>query len=399
MKSRISGGRIVLGDKIISNQYIYWEDGVLTAITDADLSVDHEIHAHGQYVAPGFIDIHVHGGGGADFLDGTPEAFVTAATMHAQHGSTTIIPTATSGSWADTQALAAVWQQACSCNTRGADMPGLHLEGPYFAMSQRGAQDPRHLQLPDPAAYLPLLEQCGSSILRWSAAPELPGALELGRELRSRGILAAIGHSDADCAQVKAAWNAGFTHVTHLYSGMSSVHRRNAYRYAGVVEAAYLIDDMTVEIIADGKHLPSELLQFVYKFKGPDRTALITDAMRGAGMPDGPSILGHWRDGLPVIIEEGVAKLPDRQSFAGSTATTDLLIRNMIQLADIPLTDAIKMATATPANIMGLHDRGLLKPGLRADLVLFDEDIHVTQTIIRGQSVFSSLSEGRCSHE
>lgn len=393
MITRISGGRVILGDRIAAGLNVYWENGVLTAVTDAALPYDVDIDAAGQYVSPGLIDIHVHGGGGADFLDGTPEAFLTAAAMHARHGATTIIPTATSGEWSDTLAMEQVYLQALAQNTAGADMPGLHLEGPYFAMSQRGAQDPRHLRNPVPEEYRQILDSCGH-LMRWSAAPELPGALELGRELRARGVLAAVGHSDASCAQVEAAWAAGYTHMTHLYSGMSSVHRRNAYRYAGVVEAAYLIDGMTVEIIADGKHLPKELLQLVYKFKGPDRTALITDAMRGAGMPDGPSMLGHRETGLPVIIEDGVAKLPDRQSFAGSVATTDLLVRNMARLAGVPLTDAVKMTTATPARIMGLRDRGALAPGLRADIVLFDEDIRVARTIVGGRSVYIAPPEG-----
>lgn len=271
-------------------------------------------------------------------------------------------------------------------------MPGLHLEGPYFAMGQRGAQDPKQLRSPDPREYLQILENC-RHILRWSSAPELPGALELGEELRRRGILAAIGHSDAGWQEVEAAWNSGYTHVTHLYSGMSSLHRKNAYRYIGVLESAYLIDDMTVEIIADGKHLPAELLKFVYKFKGPDCTALITDSMRGAGMPDGPSVLGHFEKGLPVVIEEGVAKLPDRTSFAGSVATADRLVRNMVQLAKVPLTEVIRMAAATPARIMGFADRGRLQKGLRADIVLFDEGIQVSQVIVGGRTVYSTEKE------
>ena len=284
------------------------------------------------------------------------------------------------------------YEQALSQNEKGADMPGLHLEGPYFAMGQRGAQDPKQLRNPDPAEYMQILENC-RHVLRWSSAPELPGALELGEELRRRNILAAIGHSDAGWEEVEAAWKAGYTHVTHLYSGMSSLHRKNAYRYIGVLESAYLIDDMTVEIIADGKHLPAELLRFVYKFKGPDRTALITDSMRGAGMPDGPSVLGHYEKGLPVVIEEEVAKLPDRTSFAGSVATTDRLVRNMVQMAKVPLTDAIRMAAATPARIMGFDDRGRLQKGLRADIVLFDGEIHVSQVIVGGHSVYSAEKE------
>ena len=163
---------------------------------------------------------------------------------------------------------------------------------------------------------------------------------------------------------------------------MSTITRRNAYRYAGVVEAAYLIDGMTVEIIADGIHLPKPLLQFVYKFKGADKTALCTDAMRGAGMPDGESILGSLTNGQKVIIEDGVAKLPDRSAFAGSVATTDRLVRTMVGAAGVPLVEAVRMMSLTPARILGLDARkGSLDEGKDADIVVFDSRIHFVTTI------------------
>lgn len=388
MITRIIHARVILGDQIDSGKTVYFEDGIITGVTSENRPFDATIDAHGRYLAPGFIDLHTHGGGDADFLDGTAEAFLTASALHARYGTTTLYPTATSGEKSETMAMVLAYEQAKALNERGADMPGLHMEGPYFAMGQRGAQDPRHLRNPDPAEYMPVLDAC-PQIKRWSVAPELPGALPMGRELTRRGILASIAHSDAEYPQVAAAWDAGYRHVTHLYSGMSSVHRRNAYRYVGVVESAYLFDNMTVEIIADGCHLPGELLRLVYKFKGPDRTALVTDSMRGAGMPDGPSMLGHREHGLPVIIEEGVAKLPDRTSFAGSVATFDRLVRSMVRLAGVPLTDAVKMASRTPARIMGLADRGEIAEGLRADLILFDEAIHVSRTIVGGRSVYA----------
>lgn len=389
MTTKISGGRVILGDEIAQGLNVYFEDGLITAVTGEALPFDREIAAEGRYVSPGFIDLHTHGSGGADFLDGTADAFLTAAAMHARYGATTVIPTATSGELEQTLAMERAYEEALTRNDQGADMPGLHFEGPYFAMGQAGAQDPRHLRNPKPEEYLKILDGC-KHILRWSIAPELPGALELGRELKRRGILAAIGHSDAEFSEVEAAWDAGYTHVTHLYSSMSTIHRKNAYRYAGVLEAAYMIDSMTVEIIADGKHLPAELLKYVYKFKGPDRTALITDSMRGAGMPDGPSVLGHWKNGLAVVIEDGVAKLPDRTSFAGSVATFDRLVRNMVRMAGVPLTDAVKMAAATPARIMNLTDRGAIVPGLRADLTLFDDDIRVSHVIVGGRDVYTA---------
>ena len=392
MITRIKGGKVILTDGLAPDTFIYMEDGLITAVTKDELPFDAEIDAAGRYVSPGFVEIHTHGGGGADFLDGTVEAFRTAAELHARHGVTTLVPTATSGELEATFALNDAFEEAAANNPNGADMPGLHLEGPYFAYGQRGAQDPRHLRNPQPEEYSQILDRC-PKILRWSVAPELPGALELGAELKKRGILAAIGHSDAGYAEVEAAWNAGYTHVTHLYSGMSVLHRRNAYRYVGVLESAYLIDDMTVEIIADGCHLPAELLKFVYKFKGPEKTALITDSMRGAGMPDGPSMLGHWRDGLETIIEDGVAKLPDRTSFAGSVATFDRLVRNMLNMAQVPLHEVITMACRTPAKIMGFTDRGELKAGLRADVILFDEDIRVSHVIVGGRTIYQEDNE------
>ncbi len=387
MITKITGGRVILGDAIVTGQDVYFEDGVITCVGDAALPYDVLLDAQGQYVSPGFIELHCHGGGDADFLDGTVDAFLTASEMHARHGVTTIIPTATSGTLEETLAMEKVYEEAVARNERGADMPGLHFEGPYFAPSQAGALDPRRLRHPFPAEYMLLLDSC-RHILRWSIAPELPGALELGRELKRRGIIAAVGHTDAEFHEVEAAWEAGYTHATHLYSSMSTVHRVNAYRHAGVLEAAYMLDDMTVEIIADGKHLPAELLKFVYKFKGPERTALCTDAMRGAGMPDGPSMLGHFEHGLPVIIEDGVAKLPDRTSFAGSVATFDRLVRNMVQMANVPLTDAVKMASRTPARIMGFDDRGDIEAGKRADIVLFNDNIDVSRVIVGGKTVF-----------
>ena len=189
--------------------------------------------------------------------------------------------------------------------------------------------------------------------------------------------------------EVLEAFNNGYTLITHLYSAMSGVTRRNAYRYAGVIESAYIIDEMDVEIIADGIHLPPPLLKLVYKIKGADRIALITDAMRAAGMEEGESILGSVKHGLKVIVEDGVAKLPDRTAFAGSVATADRLVRTMVSMADVPLIDAIKMITATPARILGIsHKKGSLAAGKDADIVIFDDNINIETTIIKGRVVY-----------
>jgi len=323
-------------------------------------------------------------------MDGTADAFLKIAEAHARYGTTALSPTTLTSEKEDLFKTLDNYEAANKSNLKGAQFIGMHLEGPYFAMSQRGAQDPRYIRNPDPAEYEEILNY-SKSISRWSAAPELKGAIEFGRYLKSKGILVALAHTDAIYEEALEAFENGYSLATHFYSSMSGVTRRDAYRYAGVVEAGYLIDEMDVEIIADGVHLPAPLLKLIYKIKGPDKTALITDAMRGAGMPEGDSILGSLKNGLKVIIEGGVAKLPDKSSFAGSVATFDRLVRNMISLADVPLIEAIRMAATTPARIMGIADKkGSLNLGKDADIVLFDKHINIQRTIIQGQEVFNS---------
>ena len=392
MKIKISNGTVLTPFRAIKNGTVVVEEGKIIGVHEdfVDVPEAEVIDAQGRYIAPGFIDIHVHGGGGADFMDGTEEAFLTVAELHARFGTTALVPTTLTAEKEDLLHTLDVYEKAHQSNTNGAAFLGIHLEGPYFALSQRGAQDPRYIRNPDPAEYEEIL-QYSSSIVRWSAAPELEGAIAFGQRLRQQGILAAIAHTDAYYDDVLTAYENGYSLVTHLYSAMSGVTRKNAFRYAGVIESSYLLD-LDVEIIGDGIHLPAPLLKLVYKIKGPDRTALITDAMRGAGMPEGESILGSLKNGLPVIIEDGVAKLPDRTSFAGSVATFDRLVRNMITMADVPLLDAIRMASTTPARIMGVHDRkGSLAKDKDADIVIFDENINVGMTMVEGRIVYNQM--------
>lgn len=395
MKNRliVKNGKILLPDRIEDNLTVVCEGGKIAELLKTETAVSGEdvvIDAQGKYVAPGFIDIHTHGGGGHDFMDGTVEAYLGAAETHAKYGTTALLPTTLTSTFDELINTFEVYREANRKNTRGARFLGLHLEGPYFAYNQRGAQDPKYLRNPDPKEYNKILD-ASDDIVRWSVAPELDGALEFGKALVSRNILPSIAHTDAIYEEVEKAFDVGFTHATHLYSGMSTVTRRNAFRYAGVLEAAYLLEEMTVEIIADGVHLPKPLLQFVYKFKGPDKTALCTDSMRGAGMPDGESILGSLEKGQKVILEDGVAKLPDRSAFAGSTATADRLIRTMINIAKVPLTEAVRMITLTPARIMHIDKRkGSVEKGKDADLVIFDNNIHVSHTIIEGDVIYKN---------
>ncbi len=392
---KIYNGRVITPYRLIENGTVLIDNGKIVSInaTDIDCPGAQTIDAKNNYVSPGFIDIHTHGGGGYDFMDGTVEAFLGAAKMHALHGTTALVPTTLTSEIDDLLNTFSVYKQAKEENTEGAQFLGLHLEGPYFAMSQKGAQDPRYIRMPKKEEYEAILSH-SQDIIRWSAAPELKGAFEFGREITRRGILAAIAHTDATSDDVAEALENGFTHLTHLYSGMSGVMRRNAFRYAGVIESAFLFDQLTVEIIADGIHLPASLLQLIYKQKGPSRIALITDSMRAAGMGPGESILGGLKDGMKVIVEDGVAKLLDRTAFAGSVATTDLLVRNMINLAGVPLLHAVQMITSTPAQICRIDNRkGSLTIGKDADVIIFDDKIQIKATIISGRVIADSLTD------
>lgn len=391
---KIVNGKIITPFRTIDKGYIIVEDGKIAEVDSGCINMDdcEIVDAGGNYVSPGFIDIHTHGGGGYDFMDGTVEAYLGVAEAHAFYGTTSIASTTLTSTNEELKKTFEVFREVKEKKHSGAEFIGIHLEGPYISMLAKGAQDPRYIRNPDPVEYKQILTW-SDDIVRWSAAPELPGAIEFGRCLKEKGILASIAHTDAIYEQVEEAYEYGYTHITHLYSCTSGVKRINAYRYSGVIESAYLIDSMTVEIIADGHHLPKSLLKLIYKIKGSDHIALVTDSMRGAGMPDGESIIGSLENGMRVIIEDGVAKLPDRTAFAGSVATADRLVRTMVKVAEVPIVEAVKMMTSTPARIIGVDkDRGSLSVGKRADIVIFDGDINVKMTMIKGKVMKNECS-------
>ena len=394
-KLKIINGRIITPQRIIENGSLLISNGIITEINDQEISseADITIDAEENFIAPGFIDIHVHGGGGSDFMDGTIEDFLTIAETHLRYGTTALVPTTLTSERENLLHSFDIYRKASKENVKGAQFLGMHIEGPYFAMSQRGAQDPRYIREPDKKEYSEIIDKAGDIIVRWSAAPELEGALNFGTYMQAHGILPAIAHTDAIYEDVLKAFENGYTLATHFYSGMSGVARRNAFRFAGVIESVYLIDEIDVEIIADGVHLPSPLLKLIYKIKGTSRIALITDAMRAAGLEDGESILGSRENGLKVIVEDGVAKLPDRTSFAGSVATTNRLVRTMIQIADVPIIEAVRMMTLTPARIMNIHKRkGSIATGKDADIVIFDKDINIQFSLVGGEILYKKSS-------
>lgn len=386
MVTTLINGRIIVSGKVVSGVLVL-ENGLVKGIGDSVPAGSQVVDCEGCYVSPGFIDMHTHGAGGADFMDGTVDAFLTAAKMHALHGTTLLYPTTLTSTNEILFESFETYRKAVRENKDGSRFGGMHLEGPYFSPKFAGAQDPRYLRNPKPEEYNEILDRC-PDLARWSFAPELDGAPAFAAELKRRGIVASIGHTDATFADCDAAYRSGASLMTHFYSCMSTISRRNAYRYAGTIEYGYWQDGMKVEIIADGIHVPADLLHLLLKIKGVENISLVTDSMRAAGMPEGKSVLGSLSDGQEVIVEDGVAKLMDRSAFAGSVATADRLVRTMVNIAGCTVPQAVRMATENPAKVMGVFGKkGSLDPGKDADIVVFDDDIRVKRTIIGGKII------------
>jgi len=351
---------------------------------------DQVIDVKEKYLSPGFIDIHTHGAGGYDFMDGDIDSIYGACLSHLLHGTTSILPTTLTSTKESLLDCVHLFNTVELERDGYPSILGLHLEGPYFADSQRGAQDPKYLRNPEPEEYLEVLKET-DRIRRWSFAIELPGSREFLRVLKERGIVASLAHSAATCTDVFRAYEAGLSLLTHFYSCMTTVQRVNAFRVAGAIEAGYLLDDLYVELIADGCHLPAELLKLVYKVKSPNRICLVTDSMRAAGMPDGEYVLGSKKDGQRCIKEDGVAKLPDRSAFAGSVATTDRLVRTFRNLTGAPIYEVVDMASLNPAILMGIDGRkGSIAVGKDADILIFDENIDISRIMVRGEFIKES---------
>ena len=382
---QIVNGKVITPQGVDRQARLVLKAGHIAEITREQGGIEgaQTIDAQGAYVAPGCIDTHLHGGDGHDFTEATPEAFRAIAYAHATQGVTTLYPTLA-------VAPTAVFRQAIkACETvvsqpyEGARIEGLHLEGNYINPLLKGGQDERFIQLPDPAEYQELLEST-RLIKRWTAAPELPGALEFARYAHSKGVLVSLGHTAADYPTVKRAYEAGFTHATHFYNAMSGVHKQREYKHEGTIESVYLVPEMTVELVADGIHVPPAILRLVCAFKGIDRISLISDAMAAAAClrPE------HLRLDPRMIIEDGVCKLADHSALTGSIASGIRLIQVMAEKAEIPVADCVRMAATNPARLMGIDDRkGSIEQGKDADLILFDENFRLQSVWIGGKQL------------
>ena len=340
MLTQLINAKILTPQGWLKDGSVLIRDGKILEVTNCDLAVigAQLIDVKGMYVLPGGVEIHAHGGGGRDFMEGTEDAFRKAAATHMQYGTTSIFPTLSSSTGPMNEAAA----ETCTKLMAEPDSPilGLHLEGHYFNMKMAGGQMPENIKDPDPNEYIPIVEKW-NCIKRWDAAPELPGALQFGKYITGKGILASVGHTQAEYEDIHAAFEAGYSHATHFYNAMPGFHKRREYKYEGTVESIYLMDDMTVEVVADGIHVPPTILRLVYRIKGVERTCLITDALACAASDSKEAFDPR------VIIEDGVCKLADRSALAGSVATMDRLIRTMVQKAEIPLADAVRMASET----------------------------------------------------
>lgn len=386
MATKIKNGRLILKDGIDSRKNLYIEGNRILDITERELPFDCEIDANGGYVSPGFIDIHVHGGAGYEFGDGTLEALKNAANIHAKHGTTTIYPTISAFDYKKTVTALEAISKCKDCDEIIPNIYGAHLEGPYFSPKQSGAQDPSFIRTPDESEYNKLYDSYGDIIKRWSYAPELSGSDKFLSFLNEKNIIASAGHTDAEFEHMKAAYENGMKLITHLYSCTSTITRKSGFRILGVIETAYLYDDIDVETIADGCHLPPELLAMIYKIKGEEHMCLVTDAIRHGGMENIESETCE-NGNMPYIIEEGVAKLADRSAFAGSIATADVLVQTCVKKAGISLKSAVKMITEVPARIMGLETKGKLCAGFDADIVIFDDDINIKSVFVNGKQI------------
>ena len=377
---RIKSSRIIYGDAIVSG-YVYFEDGKIVTVSGDNLPCESEYDAGDNYVSPGFIDIHTHGGGGFAF-EGSVDDIVNGCNFHLTHGTTAICPTISAAPFASMRRSVANIKAAMADSRVKTNIVGAHMEGPYLSLQQTGAQAPDAITPPIPEDYDSLIEEYGDVIVRWAYAPENDEGGRFCKYLTSHNIVPAAGHTNAIYDDMKIAMDSGCFQITHLYSACSTVTRDHGFRRLGVVETAYLEDDIFVEIIADGKHLPPDLIRLIYKLKGSDRIALISDSLAFAGTD-----LKHgFMQTTEFIVEDGICKMMDRSAFVGSIATADRLVRVIVNEADLPLTEAVKMMTATPAKMMNLN-KGSFDAGKDADIAVFDDGINIQSVFVRGNRV------------
>ncbi|MBR4332887.1 MAG: N-acetylglucosamine-6-phosphate deacetylase [Clostridia bacterium] len=386
MKTVIVGAKALLPECIRQCQAVVENGCILDVAEHVPLAPDDRvIQGEGLYLCPGFVDIHVHGGGGFSAMSGKAEDVIAMANAHARHGTTSILPTTLAAPLPNLLKAVHGVRRAAALPCDAAIL-GVHLEGPCLSPAQTGAQSPDDLKIPAETDLTPLLDAWPGGVRMMGAAPELPGALALGDQLAARGIVASIAHSNATYSQVEEALSHGYCDVTHLYSSCSGLIRVHSYRVPGVIEAGLNLDALTVQVIADGKHLPLSLLQLIYRCKGAEKIELITDGLEFAAGDLVEGAVYRQLNGVETVYEDGVMKLLSRESFAGSVATMHRCVRTMVQ-AGIPLRQAVRMASENPARRVGAAKKGRIAPGMDADLLLLDEKLDVKWVMAGGRII------------
>lgn len=382
----LSNAKLILSDRILPEADLRVENDRIVDHSEK-LPVRHGeavLDLKGKFLCPGFVDIHVHGARRRDTMEASVEAFQSICQFHATGGTTSLALTTVA---APQQAILDVLETAGRIDpnhTGGARILGIHLEGPYFSPEKPGAHDSALLRHPNPAEYNEWLKH-KEKITQVTVAPELPGALEFIETLTRLGIRASGGHSDAWDEEAAAAFAHGMRHVTHTFNCMSTARRRGPFRAAGLLEFAMGEPEILCELIADGFHVSPTLMKALYRAKGADGIALVTDAAGGAGLAVGEKFeIGH----IVGEVHEGIALTEDGKSLCASVARMNELVRTMVEKVDVPLVEAVRMATFNPAQALGLEDQiGSVEPGALADLVVLDEGLHVAMTFVGGQRV------------
>ena len=387
-------GRVVLPQTVESGKAVVVDGSTIAGIANSDELGDEieKIDVNGNLITPGLIDIHTHGALGHTFNEPTAEAFGVITRENARRGVTSLLATPATAPISNLVDCLAFSRRWMAEEQDGAQVLGVHLEGPYFDLAQAGAQDPANVRNPDDGTVDALLEH--QDVIRMvSYAPELPGALELTSRLAALGIVPAAGHSSAKEDEVAAAIARGLKHIIHIWSAQSTTVREGPWRKPGLLEVSLTYDDLTVEMICDNKHLPPTLMKLAYKCIGADRLCVISDATSGAGLPEG----SHFRMGeMEYEVHDGVGMMFDRSCFAGSTTLVNDMIPILIEQVGIPLPEAIRMAALTPAGVIGVAGRkGSLEVGKDADIAVFNDDFVAQATLINGRWVENEVLKKR----
>jgi N-acetylglucosamine-6-phosphate deacetylase len=378
---QILGASLLTPEAILPDHSLIIENGQIASISSQPAEMDAPtLNARGFTVIPGLIDIHTHGGDGADTMDATPEAITTIARFLARHGVTSYLPTTITASAESTRKAIANLRNLPQ-PADGAQHLGVHLEGPYLCHEQRGAQPEAHLRNPDPAEYADWFEDKLVRLI--TLAPELEGAEELIRRATAAGVEIALGHTNADEAVARSALNLGARQATHIFSGMPAFH----HRLLNVLTVALTDDRLYAQAIVDGIHIHPDVVRMITRLKSTRRLILISDSIRAAGLGDGEYDLG----GETVRVQNGVTRRAYDGGLAGSTLTMDTALRNMMKFANLSLAEALPMATSVPAEAMGWSERkGAIRVGADADLVFLDEKFNVCLTMVAGRVVYQT---------